>query len=432
MGWLILHRQHEIDAPYRYRLQIPRSGSVTQALEKEIAFYQERIQHSPGDGLDRAYLAKTYLRMARATGNAQWYLLAEQSAKRSLANLPFNNQGAIGVLARVEIARHNFPEAIRLAKGILQQKPQSDDAMSILVTSYLAMGKLDEASRQADALVAQTPSLGALGLRSLVNASRGQDRAAVEDFQRAIAMEETGEPGSSAWVRTMLGRFYFKRGDRALARQLYSEALRILPRYSLALLNLAELETRLGEYTDAERHYLEVFSSPAYPSVYDHIALEGRARIKELQGDRTGAKALWDNAETILRQQIGLNAFGHKRQLARLLLARGRSEDLAEALTLMQAELQVRRDAETLDTMAWVLSRLERWQEAREIVREALKLGTRDAGIYYRAGTIAQALGNLQERDRYFQQALVVDPTFNEQAKRTLGLGIDLATTGSN
>ncbi len=433
LGWVFFNRSHtEVNTPYRYRLQIPSSGKATANLEREIAFYQERIQRNPNDGLDRAYLARTYLKMSHATGNAQWYLLAEQSAKRSLSSLPFNNQGALTVLARVEVAQHNFVAAIRLAEQVLKEKPQNEDALSILVTSYLALGQIDLADRTADALVVRIPSLGALTLRALVKVAQGQDAQAIQDFEAAIAVEEAGEAGSSAWVRTMLGRFYFKRGNPLLARQLYEEALRILPRYPLALLNLAELETRLGHYQKAEQHYLNVFSSPAYPNIYDHIALEGRARLKELQGDRTGAKELWEQAEVLLRQQIDLNSFGHRRALARLLLVRDRSVDLPEALTLMQTEAQARRDAETLDTLAWVLSRSGRWQEAKQIIQEALQRGTRDAGMFYRAGTIEEALGNLQQRDSYFKQALAVDPTFNEQARKALGVGVELSTSGQN
>ena len=74
--------------PSRYRFERPERGSVKRALEAEMAFYQTRIIRTPGRGLDLAALSGTYLRMAKATGDLKWFLLAEQTAKRSLESLP--------------------------------------------------------------------------------------------------------------------------------------------------------------------------------------------------------------------------------------------------------------------------------------------------------------------------------------------------------
>ena len=418
-GW---HQSNQLETAYQYRFEPSTPGTATKILEQEIAFYQERIRHDPEDGLNRASLAGTYLKMARATGDANWYLLAEQSAKRSLANLPFDNEGAIIVLARIAEAKHDFPEAIRLSQQILNVEPGNEEALSIQITSNLATGKLDEANRQANLLVEQIPSIGTLTLRALVRVAQGQDAAAIADFQQALAEEEPGEAGSSAWTRTLLGRFYFQRGNHTLAKKLYQEVLRIIPRYPLALINLAALETRQGDYRAAERYYSQVFVSPNYMNVFDHIALQGQARVKQLQGDTSEAEKLWKNAETLLRQHQSLNSFGHQRELARLLLERGHSKDLPEALTLMQAEVRLRRDAETLDTMAWVFSRLERWSEAQKVLQEAIARGTRDAGIFYRAGIVEQALGNRPQATAYFQLAQETDPTFDKKAQQVLGL----------
>ena len=415
-----------LDTAYRYHFEKSSPGSVTGTLNKEISFYQKRISQDPESGLDRASLANLYLKMARATGDANWYLMAQQTANQSLFHLPFNNNGAIFALARVAEARHEFTEAVNLAHLVLTEQPGNENALSILVTSNLAMGKVDQATRAADALVKQIPSLGSLTLRALVNQAKGKDEATIQDFQQAIAAEEPGEAGSSAWARTMLGRFYFKRGNHKLAAQLYREAVGILPRYPLALVNLAELETRLGHYKAAEGYYSQVFVSPSYPNVFDHVALHGLAVVKELQGDKSGAKEEWDKAETILRQHLDVNSFGHRRELARLLLERGQPQHTAEALSLMQAEVLIRRDSETLDTLAWALSSSGRWQEAQATMREVLRWGIRDAGMFYRAGTIEQKLGNQSQAVAYFQLAQKTDPTFNAQGQRTLRLGSEL------
>ncbi len=404
---------------FRYRFERPARGAVTKALEREIAFYQERIARHPSDGLDLAALGGTYLKMARATGDVSWYLLAEQAARRSLAHLSFNNDSALLVLARVAEARHDFGEAIRLATQV-GAKPE---AVSVLVTSHLATGRVDLARQAADALIEQSPSLGAWSLRGLVRTAQGDDEGAIRDFTAAIAAEDAGEVGGSILTRTYLGRLHARRGHALIARRLYAEALRVLPQYPLALINLAELEARAGEYDAAEQHLSEVVTiTDASPNVFDHVVLRGLARLKLLRGDRAGAESLWDRAEVRLRRDVTDGSFGHRRELARLLLERGRAGDLSEALRLMNAEVRLRRDPETLDILAWALSRAGRWEEARAAMRDALRWGVRDAAIFYRAGVIEQALGHRREARRYFESARETDPTFDEQARRVLGV----------
>lgn len=420
----------KLEAPYRYPFSrsLPGTTNPTSSLQKEIAFYQERVSQAPTSGLNQASLATAYLKMARATEEGSWYLLAEQAAQRSLASLSFNNNGAVLVLARVAQARHDFSQAIDLAKQVLQTQPGDEDALAVMVTANVATGKLPEAQQAADTLVERMPTLGTLTLQALVKVNQGRDQEAIQAFQSALAAEEAGETGSSAWTRTLLGQFYFKRGQLALAGELYRETLRILPGYPLALVHLAELETRLGHYKAAASHYNQVIAySKEASTVYDHVVLRGMARLQELQGNSSEAKALRQEAEALLRQTAtghGSGSFGHRRELAQLLLETGRSQDVTEALSLMQAELGIRRDAQTLDTFAWALSSAGRWREAQKIMQEALSSGIRDPGLFWRTGKISQALGKQSQAKAYFQLAQQTDPTFDAQARRALGLGL--------
>lgn len=398
-------------SPYSYPFSLSLKGDNQQTVESSIASYQGRVQQRPADGLDRAALAGAYLKMARVTGAANWYLLAEQEARQSLANLPFSNDGAVMVLAEISQAKHEFAEAVRLAEQVSGAK-----SLTVVVTSKLAMGQLAAAETAADALVNFVPSLGSLSLRGLTQMARGDYEGALRDFQQAIAAEEPNEQRGSAQVRTFLGRLYAEQGKSEEAEQLYREALKIVPDYPLALLHLAQLETRSGDYRAAKRHYLQLSTSVASQGV----ALQGIARLRSLQGKV--AEAEWQSAETVLRQQIDDNALGHRRDLAHLLLERGQDRDVAEAIALMQTETQNRRDAETLDILAWALSRAGRWQEARSAIQETLEQGVQNVGIFYRAAEIETALGNPAQAEKYLRSAQALDPTFDQQARQRLGL----------
>ncbi len=149
-------------SPYRYPFASPTDVNITRQLEQEVTFYQRRIRQSPQDGLNQALLATVYLKLARATGDSNWYLLAEQAAQQSFNNLPFNNTGALLAQAKVAEARHDFDGAIELVQKVLSTHPQHEDALSILVSAHLGKGQISQAEVAAQQLVEQVPDIGCL------------------------------------------------------------------------------------------------------------------------------------------------------------------------------------------------------------------------------------------------------------------------------
>jgi tetratricopeptide (TPR) repeat protein len=415
---------------WKYRFTRPASGSVTKNIRQEIAFHQQKIQQQPTAGLERAALAQNYLKMARATGESSWYLLAEQMAQASLTNLSVHNHGAIVVLAKVATAKHEFKQALAL----LNQLPPEAEALSLLTTSHLALGNISTARKTADTLVEKLPTLGNLTLKALVEVAQGEDLAAIRDFTAAIAAEEPEELESSAWVRTLLGRLYYKRGQLQQAEELYQSALEILPRYSPALLNLAELAVRQWQADptqskDRERA-IELYDrflivNQQAPTIYDHTALRGLARVQQLQGDPV--KANQTRARAIAKLRSDLTGFGHRRELAQLLMERGQGQDLTEALTLMQAEINTRQDPETWDTLAAAYFMLGQLPAAQQAIESALKSGLRDPAITDRAAAIAQANGQSAQANKYRTLVQSIDPTFDAGARQALGLGVGLS-----
>ncbi|MCC3437533.1 MAG: hypothetical protein EAZ39_04705 [Oscillatoriales cyanobacterium] len=412
-----------LDANYRYNFSATLRNNPNQkeAIQQEITFYQQRLAVDSKSGLNRAALASAYLKMARVTGEGGWFLLAEQAAERSIALLPFDNKGALLVLARIAEARHDFATALRFAK---QVGFDNEDAIALSITSHLATGKISDASIAAEALVNRIPNLGSLTLRALVRESQGRDAEVLQDYRQAMAAEEPGEIAGSARVRSLLGRFYARRGQFVQAKALFLEALRLVPRYPLALIYLGDLETRQGNYREAEANYSKVSAySGGAATVFDRLVDRGMARVKELQGDARSSAKLRDKAEAGLRQEQVSGGFGHRRDLASLLLEKGRSQDVAEALLLMQDEVKIRKDAVTLDIYAWALSSAGEWQKADRVMADIVRSGIRDAGIFYRAGAIAKTLGKDAESRAYFQQAKEIDPSFDSRSRQALGLG---------
>ena len=195
--------------PGNIDFSVPPVGSITKNIQQEIAFHQRIIQQQPTAGLERAALAQNYLKMARATGESSWYLLAQQTAQQSLVQLPFHNYGAVLVLAKIAAAKHDFTAVV----GSSRATPPTSRIPLTINHRHLALGDTTTARQKADAAVHRMPTLSNFALRALVEVAQGQDAAAVRDFKTAIAAEEPGEAGSSAWVRTLLGGFITNGGN---------------------------------------------------------------------------------------------------------------------------------------------------------------------------------------------------------------------------
>ncbi len=409
---------------YSLPLNLPGTTDRRQLLQKEIALYQTKVQQDPQSGLNLAALASAYWKMGKATGEVSWYLLAEQTAQKSIAALPFNNDSAPLMLAQVAQARHDFPTAQKLARNVLKNHPGNDEAKAILITCALAMGDLAMADAQVQELADRLPNLGNLTLQALVEEAQGK-ASAVDTFRLAIGTEEAGEIGGSALARVLLGRHFYNHGDLDQAAGLYQEALRILPRYPLALMHLAALETRRGNYQAAEGHYNQVIAfSQQSTNIYDHTILRGKARIKQLQGQPH--TELLQQAEKLLREDANAGhengSFGHRRELAQLFLDRNQDQDATEALKLMQSEVKLRQDAQTLAVLARSLMANNQLPEARKAMQLGLKTGVRNAGMYLQSATIEQKLGNAAAAQAAQTKAQTIDPSFDATAQLVLGL----------
>jgi tetratricopeptide (TPR) repeat protein len=430
IGYYTIFASSPSNSAWEYPFQRQKIGSITQNIQQEIVFYQQRIQQQPTAGLDRSALAQAYLKMARATGESSWYLLAQQTAEQSLIQLPVHNYGATIVLAKIATAKHEFTQALSL----LKQLPPEAESLALLTTTHLALGDVKTARQTANTLVERVPTLSNLALKALVELAQGEDLAAIRDFKAAIAAEEPEEAGSSAWVRTLLGRLYYKRGQLQQAESLYQSALQILPKYPPALLNLAELSVRQWQADPQQTTYqnraIELYdrfflTTQKSPTVYDHVALRGLARVQRLKGETMQSNQTWEKATARLRSD--LSGFGHRRELAQLLLERGQEADKTEALALMQAEVKLRQDPETWDTLAAAYLQLGQLERAQTAIDTALKSGIVDPAITDRAALIAQSRGQSAQAQKYRDRVKSIDPKFDAGARQALGLGVGLS-----
>ena len=93
------------------------------------------------------------------------------------------------------------------------------------------------------------------------------------------------------------------------------------------------------------------------------------------------------------------------------LLDRGRS--VPQILARAQEEIRTRPDVYGWDLLAWALYRSGKLSAALRAAERALGMGTRDASLYYHAGTVAAAAGERARATRWLEEALAINPRWH-------------------
>lgn len=391
---------------YRYATA-PDPDADTTSMIKQL---EERAASPIGSPEDLGELAGLYVRRAQQDGNLDDYKRAEQMARRSLALRAFPN-GAKLILAETANARHDFQQAIEIARDSLKNKANAG-SFDVLASAYLALGELGDAATAAESAVSIAGTTSSYLMRALVLQAQGRDAEAAFDFTHAVAVETYGDPQEAARARTLWGRFLLRRGELDGAALVIDEALRIVPGFPLALGQSAELALRLGRLTEARAMFEQAFT--ASRQVRYMIDL---TRAQELAGDAAGAASWRTQVERMVRTELATSGPGHQLELVEILVDRGAPGDLTEAVTLGLEEVARRPSADARFQLARAFWRSGARDAAGTQIRAALATGARDARLYELAARIEGGSRGVL----YTQLAVELDP--GGSGWRGLGMG---------
>jgi tetratricopeptide (TPR) repeat protein len=385
--------------------------------DRAVQAAQRLISRNPRDAGAYLRLGDAYIQKARTTGDVAYYSRAEEAIRKSLELAP-DMAGAWRHLAYVYSARHEFPGAAAHAARAIELDPGDADAHGVLGDARLELGRYDEAEAAYRRMIALGESLAAYSRLSGLKNLRGDTAGAMHDLRRAIALgRANGEPRESvAWAQWQLAGEQFAVGDLAGAEAGYADALATQPGYYRALAGLAQVraaQRRFDEAVDLYAKALAVVPLPEYAAALGDVHTRlGRAQ---------DAKKQYELVEYVGRLSA-LNQVLYNRELA--MFYADHDVALARALELAEREVAARRDVYAHDLLAWALLKNGRPREALAPMTEALRLGTRDARLFFHAGMIHHALGDRERARAYLERALATNPHFHvlqaELAQRTL------------
>lgn len=384
--------------------------SDEEATAAAIRFLEHRARLDPEDFSTQNQLAGYYLLRLRETSDVVFLHLATRAARASLASVPAaRNLGGVSALAQAEFAAHEFAQARDHARQLTQLDPARSERYALLGDTLLELGEYEQAAdafREMERLGSGTP--GAEIRLGRVAVLYGHIDEAQRHFSTALALslDAPVPPRETvAWCRWQLGETAFSIGQYDLAEQHYRDALVTFPGYLQALPSLGRVRAARGDLAGAIEQY-----ELALQRVPDPVSAAALVDLYRLTGQ--GEKA---DARYALVEQIGrLNRVNGAAPLRPLTLFRAdHHRDVSAAYEDAAQEYRTRRDIYGADALAWAALNAGKAGEAQQAIHAALRLGTKDARLWYHAGIIARGAGDDASARRYLEQALELNPQFD-------------------
>ena len=385
--------------------------SGDKAMEQTIRFLEERVKSDPEDFSANSKLAGFYLQHLRETGDVAYLDLAFRAARASLESVPeMRNAGGLAALIGAEFAAHEFAAARDHAVRLIELEPGKSYPQAMLGDALLELGEYDRAAAayqkmaQIDGGISYNSEIRQARLAQI----RGGNEKAQKHFATALtlALNLSAPPRETvAWLRWQLGETAFSVGDYEAAEKHYRDSITTFPDYYRAVASTGKVRAAQNNLAGAIEQYEKVVKRLPDPQF---VAALGD--LYELVGRGEDAKKQYELVEQIGRLSE-LNGTLYNRQLA-LFYA---DHDLKpeEAFNLAAKEYEARRDIYGADALAWTALKAGKLNEAQMAIKDALRLGTQDAKLFYHAGMIARASGDEMTARDYFKRALELNPQFD-------------------
>jgi tetratricopeptide (TPR) repeat protein len=386
-------------------------------VDKTILFYQHKLQRRPKDVRALHGLGDAFIQKARVSGDLKYFDLAEQALSRALEADPKNGE-VLRHMAYASFSRHEFKQAVRQATRAIELNPADSHAYGVLGDSYLELGQYDKAASAYTKMIELDQGFYARARLAGLKSVRGDIGAAIADLESAIerGKKERLPKESIAWAQWQLGVEYFALGMADKAEEQYAQALQTHPNYYRALAGLAQVRTTQKEYQQSIQLYKKALAVIPLPEVAGALG-----DLLKHVGQEEEAARYYRLVEYIGRLSAA-NQVIYNRELAYFYA--DHDVNLSEALNLTQGEIEVRQDVYGYDVLAWALYKNGRLKEASEAIQKALKLGTRDAKVFFHAGMIHHRIGEREKAKEFLARALATNPHFHifhaDLATRTL------------
>lgn len=365
-------------------------------------------------------------RAAQSSATQQEILLEEFS--KLVAENPQNNDLLIskGLLLQ---ASNKHEAALALAEQILNQSPDNAPAASLQARTLQQLGRTDEARLRLEEMLDRTPDNQRLRL-DYARLLADEDLEAARD-QFVVLLELSPDDANYLFSLALINN---ELGNLETAKAQFSQLTAHPTRGSSAYFYLGEIALAEEDETLALAQYLQVDSGPDFLPALNRasdIAIK-RGEISSVRDRFVELRTNYKNqeerlyiaeAEILSRHQmldeavkILTEALTFHTNSSSLLYARAMLNEQRDDLALMEQDLRAIIDQDTenataLNALGYTLAdRTDRYQEALELINQALSLRPDDPAIIDSLGWVQYRLGNYTEALSRLKEAMKAFP----------------------
>ena len=373
------------------------------STDSTITRLQARLKQQPGDARSMTQLGGAYLQKARETGDPSYYGLAEAVLEQALGRNP-SDIDALGFMGSLSLSRHQFRQAVEWGEKARAISPERAYTYGVLGDAHVELGEYAQASEAIQAMMDRRPDLSSFSRVSYVRELHGDIPGAIDAMQQAIV---SGGPNAenTAWAKVQLGLLYFNQGQIDEGDSLFRAALAGYPGYVPARVGQARVLAARGQWNDAIALLRQAVDTMPMP---EYVILLGD--VYTAAGRDTDAAQQYDLVRAI--EQL-YKANGVDVDLETALFDADHDHDLPNALARARQGYADRSSIHGADVLAWTLLKAGQPAAAQRMMQEALRLGTKDALMYYHAGIIALANNDAAQAETYLSRAMEINPHFS-------------------
>jgi tetratricopeptide (TPR) repeat protein len=318
-----------------------------------------------------------HLQMARETGDPSFYSKAEEVFDRVLTGQPEQIDALVGE-ASLAFSRHHFEQSRDLARRAIDVEPAAAAPYGVLSDALIELGEYDEAVRTLQKMVEIKPNLSSYSRVAYVRELMGDIAGAETAMQLAI---DAGAPDAenTAWCIVQLGNLYLNSSRVLEAEKAFQAVLERYPDYPHAYAGLAKVAIARGQFPQAADGYSRAIRRAPVPEFF--IVL---GELYQRMNMHAEAAAQFE----LVSARLQIYKAHHVAADVEMILFEADHGNVETALDMAETEWKRRKSIRVADAYAWALYRSGRLAEARQMMRQALRLGTKDPLLNYHAEMI--------------------------------------------
>ena len=398
--------------------------AVRQAKAQSIEQLQNELRVRGESGPLLTDLGVAYLNQARTTADPTWYAKAGAALDRARVSSP-DEPRTLTALGLLSLARHDFSGALSLGPRAQVLQVDSPDPLGVVVDANVELGRYEDAAAAAQEMVGRRPSLASLSRVSYLRELHGDTDGALAAMTQAAAAG-SGSAADTAYVRTLIGDLHLGRGDLDAAAAAYARALSEDPGYGMAEYGQARVLAARGDLDGAARLLAPLVARLPFSAWAAFFGDVSAARGDTPEADRQ--YALVRTIESLNKA----NGVAVDLELARFEAdhARDSGADAASAVALARSAFAARPTVHGSDTLGWALRQAGATGEALPHARDAVRLGTADAVLWYHLAAVEADLGMRADASAHLARAFAINPLITLRdlpAARSLALELGVS-----